>query len=83
MSCVLYCSDPEPWLLPGEKFTAQYYDPRSDKKWESLLTDPTTSYRPGKFIIRLLSCLVKLLDIMIISNDATVIYGQKPISCSL
>lgn len=48
MACVLCCSDPEPGLLPSEKSTAQHYDPRSDQKWKSLLTDPALSHRPGK-----------------------------------
>lgn len=53
MACVLCCSDPEPGLLPSEKSTAQYYDPRSYKKWESLPTDSTLSHRPGeKYIAR-------------------------------
>lgn len=48
MVCVLCCSDPEPGLLPGQKSTAQHYDPRSDKKWKSLPTNPRLSHRPGE-----------------------------------
>lgn len=52
MTCVLYCLDTEPGLLPSEKSTAQYYDPRSDEKWESLPTDPALSHRPGEKYIK-------------------------------
>lgn len=40
-------SDPEPWVLSSEGSTAEHWDPRNDKKWESAPANIWLSYRPG------------------------------------
>lgn len=40
-------SDPEPWILSSEGSTAEHWDPRDDKKWESAPANIWLSYRPG------------------------------------